>query len=109
MTTPESVRKAWLEAAEETGINGMGMNQKGMLTHISQLMAERILKWSRGETDHSNVLGDTVESAIQATEDALYDLNNPLEGESTKSIEIQRLHMQEKAFYEVFLAKLKLL
>lgn len=31
---PENVKQAWMEAAKETGTNGLGMMQNGMLSHI---------------------------------------------------------------------------
>lgn len=103
---PESVKKAWLEAANETGANGLGMSQNGMLGHISQLMVQRFYAWHNSENG-SDILGNTVESAIKATEKALYDLDNPLDPNEKKSIEVQKLRMQERQFYTAFLDKLR--
>ena len=60
-----------------------------------------------GETN--DILGKTVQSAIMATEQALYDLDHPLSPNSVKSIEIQRQRIKEKAFYQLFLDKLYML
>lgn len=102
---PESVKKAWLEAANETGANGLGMLQNGMLGHISQMTVHRFYAWHNNE-NCSDILGNTVESAIKATEKALYDLDNPLDPNEKKSIEVQKLRMQERQFYTAFLDKI---
>lgn len=39
---PKEVKKAWMEAAKETGVNGMGMGQDGKLTHITAMMSIRL-------------------------------------------------------------------
>lgn len=104
---PEDVKKAWMEAAKEVGSNGLGMLQNGMMGHISQMMVQRVVAWYNGETDCSDILGSTVESAIQAAEQALYNLDNPLEPNVSKSIEVQHLRMQEREFYTIFLDKLR--
>ena len=38
---PEEVKQAWMEAAKETGVNGLGMSGNGMLTHVSKMMVQR--------------------------------------------------------------------
>lgn len=102
---PESVKKAWMEAAREVGTNGMGMLQNGMISHISQMMVQRVVNWYNGKANDTDILGNTVESAIQATKQALYDLDNPLLS-NTKSIEAQQMCMKERQFYTTFLEKL---
>lgn len=104
---PESVRQAWLEAAEEVGANGLGMLPNGMLSHISQLQVQRGIAWMKGEADCGDVLGASVESAIAAVRKAIYDLDNPLEPRTTKSIEVQRQLVKEREFYVAFLEKLE--
>ena len=37
---PEEVKKAWMDAAKETGMNGLGISGNGMLTHISKMMVQ---------------------------------------------------------------------
>ena len=39
---PEEVKQAWMEAAKEIGANGLGIGKNGMMTHISQMMVERV-------------------------------------------------------------------
>ena len=105
---PQDVKDAWMEAAKEVNVNGMGIKKNGMLSHISQMMVQRLNKQLNGEGDVDNidVLGNTTESAIQATSQALYDLDHPREY-VPKSIEVQRACMKEREFYVAFLEKLE--
>jgi hypothetical protein len=86
-----------MEAAKEVNANGMGIKKNGMLSHISQMMVQRLNKQMKGEGDVDNIdiLGNTTESAIQATKQALYNLDHPLE-DVPKSIEVQRACMKER-------------
>ena len=102
----EEVKQAWMEAAKETGVNGLGMSGNGMLTHLSQMMVQRAENWMNGIGETDDILGSTVQSAIRATEQALYDLDHPLSPDSVKSIEVQRQQVKERAFYQLFLDKL---
>lgn len=106
---PECVKKAWMDAAKEIGVNGIGVKSNGMLGHISKMMVQRVKNWYNGEADFTDVLGSTVESAISAAKQALYDLDNPLEPNSQKSIDVQHLLVKERAFYNAFLERLQCL
>lgn len=106
---PEQVKQAWMEAAKEAGVNGFGMSGNGMLTHISQMMVKRAEKWMKGLGESNDILGNTVQSAIRVTEQALYDLDHPLSPSGQKSIEVQGWIMKERAFYQSFLNKLNAL
>jgi len=99
---PEEVKQAWMKAAEETGLNGLGMNAGGQMSHITQLDVQRAIKWYNGE--NPDVLRTTVESARQAVEKALYDLEHPLEPIAKRSTSAQQ--SLEKEFYVAFLEKL---
>ena len=105
---PQEVKDAWMEAAKEVNANGMGIKKNGMLSHISQMMVQRLNKQMKGEGDVDNIdiLGNTIESAIQATSQALYDLDHPREY-VPKSIEVQQACMKEREFYVAFLEKLE--
>ena len=105
---PQDVKDAWMEAAKEVNANGMGITKNGMLSHISQMMVQRLNKQLKGDGDVDNIdiLGNTIESAIQATSQALYDLDHPREY-VTKSIEVQQACMKEREFYVAFLEKLE--
>ena len=65
---PQDVKDAWMEAAKEVNANGLGIKGNGMLSHISQMMVQRLNKQMKGEDDVDNIdiLGNTTESAIQA-------------------------------------------
>lgn len=104
--TPEEVKQAWMEAAKEVSANGLGMKKDGILSHISQMMVQRCNKMLRGEADSQDILGNTVESAIQATKQALYDLEHP-RAYVPKSIEVQQAQIKEQEFYTAFLEKLE--
>ena len=104
---PESVKQAWIEAAKETGANGFGLLPNGMLSHISQLMVQSGIAWLKGETNFNDVLGNSVASAISSAQKALYDLDNPLEPNATRSIEVQQARNKEREFYIAFLEKLQ--
>ena len=103
---PEEVKQAWMEAAKEVSANGLGMKKDGMLSHISQMMVQRCNKMLRGEADSQDILGNTVESAIQATKQALYDLEHP-RAYVPKSIEVPQAQIKEQEFYTAFLEKLE--
>ena len=95
-----------MDAAKEIGVNGLGMSGNGMLTHLSQMMVQRAENWMNGIGETNDILGSTVQSAIRATKQALYDLDHPLSPDSVKSIEVQRQQVKERAFYQLFLDKL---
>ena len=103
---PQDVRDAWMEAAEEVNANGMGIRRNGMMSHISQMMVQRLNKMLKGETENADILGNTVGSAIQAARQALYDLDHPL-APAYRSIEAERARIKEREFYTAFLEKLE--
>ncbi len=39
---PQDVKDAWMEAAKEVNANGMGIRGNGMMSHISQMMVQRL-------------------------------------------------------------------
>ena len=66
-----------MEAAKEIGANGLGIGKNGMMTHISQMMVERVERgWNGGNPN--DILGSSVQSALRAAKEALYDLDHPL-------------------------------
>ena len=103
---PQEVKDAWMDAAKEVNANGMGIRGNGMMSHISQMMVQRLNKQLKGETENFDILGSTVESAIQATKEALYDLEHP-RVYTPRSIEVQQAHIKEGEFYRAFLEKLE--
>lgn len=105
-TAPESIKQAWLEAAEEIGTDGTGTLKNGMMNHISQLTVQMATKRLKGEADYTNILGSSVKSAIQAVQNALYNLEHPI-AYTPKSIEVQQACIKEREFYIAFLDKLQ--
>ncbi len=103
---PESVKKAWLDAAAVVGADGMGITKNGMMDHISQLMVQRLTKNLRGERA-DDILGSSVEAAIKAVNSALYDLEHPLDGNRGRTPEQLKKREIEKKFYQVFLKRLQ--
>ena len=103
---PQEVKDAWMEAAKEANANGMGSRGNGMMSHISQMMVQRLNKQLKGETENFDILGNTVESVIRATKEALYDLEHP-RVYTPRSIEVQQARIKEGEFYRAFLEKLE--
>jgi len=103
---PQEVKDAWMEAAEKVNANGLGLSGNGMMSHISQMMVQRLTKMLKGETGNPDILGKTVESAIRATKKALYDLEHPL-AYTPKSVEVEQARIKEKEFYTAFLERLE--
>lgn len=106
---PESVKRAWMEAAKEVRANGLGIKSNGMMSHISQMMVQRLTNQMQGKPNPDDILGSSVSSAIAAVRKAIYDMDNPLRPGGAQSIEVQRLKMQERQFYQTFLHKLQYL
>lgn len=95
-----------MEAAKEIGANGLGIGKNGMMTHISQMMVERVERgWNGGNPN--DILGSSVQSALRAAKEALYDLDHPLAAGHARSIEVQNSRMQERKFYLAFIDRLE--
>ncbi len=103
----EKVKTAWMEAAAEVGIDGMGRKKNGMMGHISQMLVQRLTNQLNGKPNYNDILGNSVQSALQATKKLLYDLENPLEPISQRSLEVQQQITKEKAFYQSFINRLE--
>lgn len=105
-SAPQEVKDAWMEAAKEVNANGLGIRGNGMMSHISQMMVQRLNKMLKGETENFDILGNTVESALRATKQALYDLEHPVVY-TPRSIEAQQARIKEGEFYRAFLERLE--
>ena len=77
-----------------------------MMSHILQMMVQRLNKMLKGETENPDILGSMVDSAIQATKQALYDLDHPL-APAYRSIEAEQVRIKEREFYMAFLERLE--
>ena len=82
---------------------GSDWNKRNLSTVI---VVATIMQKGEDDVDNIDILGNTTESAIQATKQALYDLDHPKEY-VPKSIEVQRACMKEREFYVAFLEKLE--
>lgn len=82
---------------------GSDCNKRNLSTVI---VVATIMQKGEDDVDNIDILGNTTESAIQATSQALYDLDHPREY-VPKSIEVQRACMKEREFYVAFLEKLE--
>lgn len=107
---PDEVKQAWMEAEKETGafftVGGLYITADGKHAHITQMGVERLIRWYWGQFNQDDLLGNSVESAINAVNKWIYDVDHPLAGSPAKSWEEQQLVMKEREFYEVFLNKL---
>ena len=108
---PDEVRQAWTEAEKETGVHitkcGLYITPDGEHSYMTAAGVQIAIKWSKGELNQTDLLGSSVESAINAVNKWIYDLEHPLAGQPARSVEEQRLSMNERKFYEAFLEKLK--
>ncbi|MCM1283539.1 MAG: hypothetical protein NC180_00430 [Muribaculaceae bacterium] len=104
---PEAVKRAWMEAAEATGCNGLVFLPEGTAGYVSQLQVQRMIAWYKGNPDAGNVLGDSVETATAAVKKALCCLEQPLVSNMHTSEEFQRLYRKERDFYNAFLNNLQ--
>lgn len=103
---PQRVKQAWLDAADVAGVDGMGVSNSGKLSHISQLMVRSIEKGYRGN-GVCDLLGNSVQSAMRAADEALYALEHPLDagrGRTAEQIENRR---KEKVFFQEFMKRLQ--
>ena len=57
LNAPQEVKDAWMDAAKEVNANGMGIRGNGMMSHISQMMVQRLNKQLKGETENFDSLG----------------------------------------------------
>lgn len=105
-TAPQSVKDAWMETVKAVGVNGLGMTSNGS-THITQMHIQQVIANYWGVPNSANILGNSVESAIRATQKALYDLEHPLEPNKVSSVEEQQAYVKEREFYTTFLENLQ--
>lgn len=102
---PESVRQAWMEAAAVAGTDGMGVTLSGKLSHISQLMVRKLEKGYSGE-QITDLMGNSVQSAVRAAKEALYALEHPLAPDRGRTMEEIMNREKEKLFYQEFIKRL---
>ena len=103
---PQSVKDAWMETTKEIGLNGLGETKNGR-THITQMYIQQAIANYYGLLHSNDILGNSVESAIRATQKALYDFDHPLEPSKVISMAEQQARVKERQFYVSFLDKLR--
>lgn len=101
----KSVERIWKETMEETGVDGFGYNNRGMLTHITQFQVAQLTMSYREQS----VFGSTVSSALDFAKRSLDSLRNPFMPLSSRSSAVQSAIMAEQRFYEKFIEKLSLI
>lgn len=99
---PPIVRTAWINAAKETGYL-----EGGKMNHISQLLIRQVENRENGVEDYQNIFGNSVESALQAARELLYDLENPLTSDGNRSESARVSREQEKEFCKKFIEGLE--
>ena len=96
-TVPESVKAAWQETLEETGVNPF---QTDLSSTLTQLSVEQ--DFLTGGND--NIFGETKESCLAAINKILERIENPL---ATMTEERTAYMQQEKEFYTVLASKIR--
>ena len=91
---------------KEVGVNGLEETKNGR-THITDMHIQQIIAHYYGLSNSTDILGNSVESAMRATQKALYDFDHPLEPNRVISIEEQQALVKERQFYVSFLEKLE--
>ena len=108
---PEKVKQAFTEAAKETGgfftSAGMWISADGKHCQMTKMFVERFVRWLHGETQGCDMLGSTVQSAINAVNRWMYDLDHPLMGAAPVKSGDKWLVEKERRFYESFRDKLE--
>jgi CBS domain-containing protein len=98
---PKAVKDAWEKTLEETGAYDLGRDENGV-GYITQMDILRAIK--RAQNESYDILGNSVDSAVEAVNLALSMLKNPI----TPETDPQKIKRQEKEkeFYEAFLKNL---
>lgn len=97
------VKKAWMEAEKDIGINGFGLDEEGKMQYVSEYVKQMIANQMKRE--EQNILGDTVESALEFAKRAVDAIEDFLKMESS-SIVFRQSKEREKSFYVKFMENL---
>ena len=95
------VEKAMKEASEETGYN-----ETQQMDYLSQAFIKKVENLVNGVDNPSDIFGSTIESALQAAQELLYELENPLTPTNTRGANAEMYVEQEKAFYKALIKNL---
>lgn len=99
---PQNVKRAWNKAAVETGVNGLGIGENGLMTHIPAALIIQLEQ--RQDSGSDDVFGNSVSSARDAATRILSRLENPISPETNS--QIRSYQEQEKQFYRSFIGNL---
>ncbi len=99
--------RLWIKCPGRKLCRQTGYLEGGKMNHISQLLVRQVINRENGVEDYQNVFGNSVASALQAAEELLYDLENPLTPESERSESARMYREQEKEFYRKFIENLE--
>lgn len=102
--TAEGVEKAWNDAKRKVGADGSGFAADGKLTHITQIVVDRLMGKSE---DLKDILGDTVESAYHYAKYAYEKIGEELLVGNKPNKEAEELTRQEQEFYKEFINNLE--
>lgn len=100
------VREAWKKAEQDTGISGLGLDENGKMRYISEYARQLLRERMKGE--EGNILGDTVETAIEFAKRAIESIENSL-NEKKETISLTQEREREKEFYIKFIKNLSVL
>lgn len=106
INAPDSVKQAWLDAADAAGMDGMGISDLGRLDHIPQFLIQRWIRGMRGENIY-DMLGNSVSSAIHVAREALYELEHALEPNRVRTKKEVMNIEKERKFYQEFISRLQ--
>ena len=96
------VEQAMKEAAEETGYE-----KEEQMNYLSQAFIKKVENLVNGVENTSDIFGSTIESALQAAQELLYALENPLTPASTRGENAESYMEKEKAYYRALIERLK--
>ena len=99
---PDKVKEAYVETAMETGYS-----EESHMDYISQLLIHQVENRQNGVTNYRDVFGNSVDSAIKAAKELLYDLEHPLTTSNQRGEQAVQYIEQEIAFYKAFIEKLE--
>ena len=97
------VEQAMKEAAEESGYD-----EDEQMDYLSQAFIKKVENLVNGVDNPSDIFGSTVESTLQAAQELLYELENPLTPASSRGENAVEYMEKEKAFYRALIERLEM-
>ncbi|MBQ2902102.1 MAG: hypothetical protein IJE49_09685 [Agathobacter sp.] len=97
------VEQAMKEAAEETGYE-----EEGQMDYLSQAFIKKVENLVNGVENPSDIFGSIIESTLQAAQELLFELENPLTPASARGENAIEYMEKEKAYYRALIERLKM-